>query len=112
MMLALSSSQKLVAALRQQLVRWEGADRPAFPCGLEDILPGGLRRGTLVEYLADCGSGAAGLSLVAARQACREERAFVVVDRERQFYPPAAANFGIAGSTIFIHPQTQKDELW
>jgi hypothetical protein len=49
---------------------------------------------------------------VAAREACREGRALVVVDRERQFYPPAAANFAVAGNTILIHPQTQKDELW
>lgn len=111
-MQVMSSPKEVVAALRQQMVRCEGGHRPAFLSGLEDILPDGLHRGTLVEYLADDGSGATSLALVAAREACREGRTFVVVDREQRFYPPAAANFGVGGNVIFIHPQTRKDELW
>jgi protein ImuA len=111
-MLTLSSQNETLTALRQKLAQWQGADRPAVPCGLESILPAGLHRGALVEYLADSGSGATVLSLVAAREACREGKTLVVVDRERQFYPPAAANFNIRANTILIHPQTKKDELW
>jgi protein ImuA len=106
-MLALSSQADIVAALRQQLHRWEGSDKPTFPSGLEGILPDGFHRGTLVEYLADCGSGATALALIAAGEACREGQALVVIDRERRFYPLAGAM-----NSILIRPQTQKDELW
>ncbi len=119
-MLALSSQRELVAALRGQLKRWEAARRPAAPGftsgsrALDRILPDrGFRRGTLVEYLADQAAGALALALIAAREACREGGALVVVDRAREFYPPAAANLGIDLShVIFCRVRTQKDELW
>lgn len=103
----------VVAALRQRMLQWQGAGRPTFSTGLDSILPGGFQRGTLVEYLAEGGSGATALSLVAAREACREDQTLVVIDRRRQFYPPAASNFGLGTkSMIFAHPGTRSDELW
>lgn len=119
-MLALSTQHELVAALRRQLKRWEATRRPAAPGftsgsrALDRILPTrGFRRGTLVEYLADQAAGALALALIAAREACREGGALVVVDRARQFYPPAAANLGVdLNSAIFCRPRTQKDQLW
>ncbi len=66
-----------------------------------------------MEYLTDQAAGALALALIAAREACRESGALVVVDRARQFYPPAAANLGIdLTNTIFCRPRTQKDQLW
>src|SRR5580698_9666805 len=98
-MLASSSQCEIVEALREQVQRLEIARRPAVPsfssgCGaLDRILPGqGLHRGTLIEYLAEIGSGAVALALIAARQACREGGALVLIDRSRSFHPPAAAN--------------------
>lgn len=113
MMQAMSSQKDVLDALRQKLAacRIVSAEPPLF-CGLKDILPAGLHRGTLVEYLADSGSGATALSLVAAQEACREGQTFVVIDRQKQLYPPAAANFDLRDNTIFVHPPTKKDELW
>ena len=119
-MLALSSQCEIVEALREQVQRLEIARRPAVPsfssgCGaLDRILPGqGLHRGTLIEYLAEIGSGAAALALIAARQACREGGALVLIDRGRTFHPPAAANLGVdLANVVFVRPRTKKDYLW
>jgi hypothetical protein len=109
-----------VEALRQRVQRLEIARRPVVPsfssgCGaLDCALPGhGFQRGTLVEYLAEIGSGAAALALIAARQACREGGTLVVMDRGRSFHPPAAANLGIdLANVVFVRPRTRKDQLW
>jgi hypothetical protein len=88
-----------VAALRRQVERLEKpqplADDRTLSTGapaLDGLLPGGgLRRGSLVEYLSPgVGSGTGTLALGAAREACVGRRALVVVDRRRTFYPPAA----------------------
>src|SRR5580698_5983383 len=49
---------------------------------LDRLLPGaGLRRGTLVEWLAPgAGSGATTLALIAAREACRQGGVLAVLD--------------------------------
>jgi protein ImuA len=53
------------------------------------------------------------LALVAAREACCDGQSLVVVDRERRFYPPAAAGLGIElANTIFVRPGTRKEALW
>src|SRR5438067_5280877 len=112
----ISAREALVATLRREVARLENSrppedERPIFTGSpaLDRLLPaGGLRRGTLVEYLTSAsGSGAGTLALAAAREACREGRAFVVLDRtilarsasagnrSGHFYPPAAAAWGI-----------------
>ncbi len=119
-MLALTRQRELVAALRGQLKRWEAARRPAAPG-----FTSGSRR--WIGFCPSTVSAAArwwniwptrrpealALALIAAREACREGGALVVVDRARQFYPPAAANLGIdLTHTIFCRARTQKDQLW
>ena len=82
---------------------------------LDRLLPGGgLRWGSLVEWLdAGMGSSTAMLALGAARQAAKDGGAVVVVDRESQVYPPAIAAWGLDLSrVIFVHPKNRKDELW
>jgi hypothetical protein len=82
---------------------------------LDQILPtGGFGRGTLVEWLAaGPGSAASILSLLVARQAGLQGGAFVVMDRAGQFYPPAAAAWGIdLERLILIRAAHPKDELW
>ena len=85
---------------------------PALDC----LLPGGgLRRGTLVEYLTSTtGSGAGTLALAAAREACREGRALVVLDcTTSYFYPPAAAAWGIdLAKLLVLRPVNEADALW
>jgi protein ImuA len=73
----------------------------------------GFHRGTLIEYLAEVGSGAVALSLIAAREACREGGALVLMDRENVFHPPAAANLGVdLANVVFVRPRTRNDYLW
>src|SRR3990172_9969910 len=53
---------------------------------IDHLLPdGGLRHGMLVEWLAESPSGAATLSLLAAREACQAGGMLVVVDRRQTF---------------------------
>lgn len=110
-MLAPASQRETVDALREQM-RADEAIRPELPSGLAGQLPKTFRRGALVEYLADGGSGATTVALMTAREACRDGGALVVVNRSRRFYPPAAAMFGLNLATIVVRPPTRKDELW
>ncbi len=76
------------------------ADRCGISTGFPDLdrllADGGLRRGTLVEWLSDGpGSGAATLALRVAAHILREQGAFVVIDEAGDFYPVAAADWGI-----------------
>ena len=114
--------QTVVATLRRQVERLEKPlplpdERPLSTGSpaLDGLLPGGgLRRGSLVEYLtAGAGSGAGTLALCAAREACAGGRAVVVVDRRRTFYPPAAIAWGInLASLLILQPADDAAELW
>ena len=75
---------------------------------------GGLRHGMLVEWVGVFGeSGAAMLSLLGSREACREGGVLVVIDRSQTFYPPAAAAWGIdLERLIVVRPHSARDELW
>jgi protein ImuA len=116
------SSRQIAAALQEEIRRMEGArpvardDAPlsAGCAALDRLLPdGGLRRGWLTEWLGVEGGGAGTLALIAAREACLDGGALVVMDRGRRFYPPAAAALGIdLEATIVVRPQNLKDELW
>jgi hypothetical protein len=82
---------------------------------LDQALPaGGFVPGTLIEWLASGpGSAASMLSLLVARQACLRGGAVVVLDRAGQFYPPAAAAWGIdLERLILIRAANSPDELW
>jgi hypothetical protein len=116
-------------------------DAPVFSCGtaaIDRLLPGGgLRHGMLVEWVGKkeqqgsraaeqqrrngyrssalplfCSSTAT-LSLLSAREACREGGALVVIDRRQTFYPPAAAAWGIdLERLIVVRPHSARDEMW
>jgi hypothetical protein len=116
------SSRQIAAALQEEIRRLEGvkpATRDTAPltagcAAIDRILPeGGLCRGWLTEWLGVEGGGAGTLALIAAREACHDGGALVVMDRWRRFYPPAAAGLGIdLETTILLRPQNAKDELW
>jgi len=111
-----------VETLRQEIARLErsrfrGGDRPiSSGCvPLDRLLPeGGFRRAALAEWLsAGQGSGATTLALAAARQACRDGGALVVLDRRREFYPPAAVRLGVEPEElIVVQAGSQADEHW
>ena len=118
----IEARQALVSRLRRAVTRLEHSslpedDRPvsAGSSALDRLLPQqGLKRGTLVEYLSAAAGGGAGiLALAAAREACRQGRAFVALDCQRQFYPPAAAAWGIdLSGTLVLRPKNEADALW
>jgi protein ImuA len=113
---------QLIETLRGQIARLEGVHRPVSPEGvssgcvaLDRLLPGGgFRRGTLVEWLSGAdGAGAASLAIAAAREACREGGAVVVLDPRHEFYPPAAVRAGIAPhGLLVVQPATEADSCW
>ena len=116
------SRERLLRQLQRQLGGLERAapvdEAVLFSAGaavVDRLLPGGgLRYGMLVEWLsAHAGSGAATLSLLAAREACRSGGTLVVIDRQQTFYPPAAVAWGVdPRRLIVVHPRSQRDELW
>jgi len=112
-----------IARLQEQIDRLETGRRAALDpapvasgCGpLDRLLPGrGLRRGTLVEWLAEGeGTGAATLAMLAAREAARERGAVVVLDGRGEFYPPAALRLGIEREQlVVVRTANQADHGW
>jgi len=82
---------------------------------LDQMLPRqGILRGSIVEWLTDGpGCGAFALAFVAARQALRDGRSLVIIDRRKRLYPPALSAWGIdLNRVVMIHPKSEKDELW
>lgn len=112
----------LLAVLRRKLELLEGLRPPPdiepLSTGvpeLDRLLPaGGLRQGTLVEYLAGgTASGTVALACAAARAACDDGQACVVVDRLGQFYPLAAVALGIdLARLIVVRPASATGALW
>ena len=102
---------------RLEMVRQAGGHTP-LPSGcpaLDQFLPEkGFRRGTLVEWLsAGEGSGAGTLAVLAAREACHDGGVLVVIDRRRDFCPPAAIRRGIEPEQlIVVHAESAADHDW
>jgi protein ImuA len=114
--------EQVILALQEQITRLEGARMPGgealISSGCEALdrrLPHrGFRRGTLVEWLGvEPGSGTETLAFYAAREACRAGGTLVVLDRRREFYPPAAVRLGIEPQAmIVVHALSETDHLW
>jgi cell division inhibitor SulA/protein ImuA len=110
----------LLAKLQHEIASLEQARQPVGEsistgcAALDRLLPQhGLRRGTLVEWLAADGCGAVTLALRTAQEACREGGVLVVTDRHRQVYPPALCAYGLELSqVVFVHPRNRRDQLW
>ena len=81
---------------------------------LDQLLPGqGFARGSLIEWLSESASGASLFALTAARAACENGGLLVVIDRDRTFYPPAAAAWRInLSQMLVVRPENDKDEYW
>jgi hypothetical protein len=82
---------------------------------LDRLLPrGAVARGSLVEWLDDrAGGGSESLAVRFTREVGRSYGDIVVLDRDRQFYPPAFAAWGVGfDRLVIIHPGNEADELW
>jgi protein ImuA len=111
------SRNQLIETLQERMKRIEwGPDGRQIHSGaaaLDNILPRrGFRRGSLVEWLGSAGGGATTLAAIAAREACRDGRALVVVDVARRFYPPAAAMLGILLESLIVICPGRRDLGW
>jgi protein ImuA len=116
-----NSRLEIIQNLRERLHQLEQAHRPAqapalaLGSALDRLLPGkGWAAGTLLEWLGKGeGSGAATLALAVAAELLQQGGAFVVVDSQREFYPPAAASLGIPlERTVVVQPDGADGALW
>jgi hypothetical protein len=81
---------------------------------LDALLPEGrLPAGSLVELLSEAdGTGAWTLSLLMAKQVCGDWKVLVLIDDQRCFYPPGAAQLGIdLDRSLVVRPRTRRDTL-
>jgi protein ImuA len=92
-----------------------GLSEKAISTGIEALdrlLPdAGFREGTLVEWLAESGSGDQ-LAFLVAVPALGSDRVLIVIDGEKTFYPPAAAALGIdLRRLILVRPGKAADSI-
>lgn len=109
---------ELLQRLRETIAACErparDADRAVVStgiAGLDRLLPRhGIQRGSLVEWLGD---GTQSLAMRLTREVGRTHGDIVVLDRDRQFYPPAFAAWGLPfDRLVIVHPANEADELW
>jgi len=111
------TDRSLLNRLQRRMVRpTEGRQRPVLSTGLsplDELLPeGGIRSGSLVEWLSDPGSGAATLVWLMAAH-LQSSRSLVVVDPWRECFPPGIAHLGIdLRRTLVVQPTTDAQTLW
>jgi protein ImuA len=82
---------------------------------LDQLLPEkGWAAGTLIEWLSEGeGSGAATLAFAVTAELLRHGGALIVIDGEREFYPPAVAGRGIPlERTVVVQPRGPGEALW
>jgi protein ImuA len=78
---------------------------------LDELLPGGgFRAGSLIEWLSPgLGSGGMLLAVVACLKWGNQGRRVVVIDPEKEFYPPALA---MHHSLLIVRPGNPRELLW
>lgn len=107
----------LLGRLRRQLAQpMEGISPPTvWSTGLKPLdalLPDrGVRSGSIVEWLADDGSGASTLAWLTARH-LQQQRSIVVIDPERKFFPPGAGHLGIDLNRVVVVRPAGAEALW
>ena len=116
-----SSAFQKLEQLSRQIREMETAGRPAQECiasgcrTMDRNLPhGGYARGSMLELLrSGPGSGVSSIALMIARQAIVDGKYLVVIDPQRQFYPPAMKSLGIPlERVIALQPTNHADAIW
>jgi hypothetical protein len=131
-----SDKHQLLENLRQQIQTVTSAGRASdgttFSSGcqaIDRLLPGGgYSRGIVTQWFNPpshhrnhlaSGYAAELLSLMAARQACCDGQAMVVIDPDHAFNPPAAAALGVELSSLIVlrpdipnHQHKSSDLMW
>jgi protein ImuA len=119
---AQNTRKPTIVELRRQLRAWEcRSPQAATPCistgcdAIDALFPGGgIRRGSLVEWVGDGEAGGAGtLALLVGRRLCETDRPAILVDFQQQIYPPALAAIGFDLSTlIVVRSHSERETLW
>lgn len=114
--------QRKVVELQSQIRQWErgsplvvGTAHSTGCAALDALLPaGGVRPGSLVEWVGEGLAGGAGtLSLAVAKEVCPKGRPMVLIDPRRHIYPAALAALGWdLGSVVIIRPSCERETLW
>ena len=116
-----SSTFQKLEHLSRQIREMETAGRPTQECissscrTMDRHLPhGGYARGSMLELLrSGPGSGVSSIALMIARQAIVDGKYLVVIDPQRQFYPPAMKSLGIPLERIIaLQPANHADAIW
>jgi hypothetical protein len=82
---------------------------------LDQLLPDrGFAAGTLVEWLgAEFGSGVMTLTLAVSGHLAQPDGMLVIVDAERDLFPPAAADLGVPlERTVVVQPPDLRTQWW
>lgn len=111
-----------IADLRQQIRQMEQEQKSftlppistGFPRFDSQLPQRGLTRGTVIECLTEGrGTGVQALIVRWLQRASTLDGVCVVIDRAKQFYPPAAALWGLPlERTLILQPEDQTDMLW
>lgn len=116
-----SSAFQKLEQLSRQIREMETVGRPAQECissgcrTMDRHLPhGGYARGSMLELLrSGPGSGVSSIALMIARQAIVDGKYLVLIDPQRQFYPPAMKSLGIPlERVIALQPANHADAIW
>ncbi len=114
--------QQKIAQLQNQIwAREQGVSvnaKTVYTTGcqeLDALLPsGGVRRGSLVEWMGSGLASRAGtLSLIAAREVCPGQRPTVLIDVQHELFPLSLSLLGFdLKQVILIRPKSEKEALW
>jgi protein ImuA len=108
-----SSSSDIFRNLAERIHEIELSQRPSGRSEIALEIPGfdRLSAGSLVELLSSApGVGTSSLGLLMAKAVAGEQKAIVVVDPSKRFYPPAAASLGLdLPRAVVVRPKTLRD---
>jgi hypothetical protein len=116
-----TSRFEIIQNLRDRLEQLDQSSRPDngpvlyTGSALDRLLPGkGWRAGTLTEWLSDGeGSGASTLAFAVSAELLKPGGSLVVIDANREFYPPGIAPAGIPlERTVVVQPRSKEDVVW
>lgn len=111
------TDRSLLDRLQRRMVRsTESRQRPVWSTGispLDELLPeGGIRSGSLIEWLSDPGEGAATLAWLMAAH-LQSSRSLVVVDPHKECFPPGIAYLGVnLRRVLVVQPKMDVETLW
>jgi protein ImuA len=112
---------KTLDLLAQQIREMETANRPTGEslssgcASMDRCLPNrGYASGSMIELVrTGPGSGVSSLALMIAKQAIEKGKYLLVLDTQKQLYPPAIKSLGVPLERIIVlHPNNHTDAVW